>query len=271
MKPKFNLPEIEQRSLVVDDLEVRAEPNDDGNIEFRGTAIHFDRKTDVYGMFKEQFRAGAFTKTIVESDIVMLQQHDPTKVLARSKRNAAGSTMQLRETGTGLRVEAQWAPTTVALDLAANMRAGNIHEMSIGFRPIREEWDESSKVPVRSVTEASLKDISVVIYPVHGGTTAAVRSAALMPALYELLGMTELDEERRSALLMQVALGGDVDEEFMPVLTAAQEHLATYTQRAGHAPPAVVAEGDAGDTSTSPPPSDVDMRRRRLWLAQHAP
>jgi|GEM_PF-771892 len=264
----FNLPEQETRSFSFDDVEVRADEGSD-SIGFKGTAIQWDRKADIMGLFREQFHAGAFTKTIVESDIHFFIQHDPQKVLARSR---SGS-LRLTEAPSGLRVEADMAPTSYAKDLAINMRAQNINEMSIAFTPVREAWDESARpTPIRSVTEAKLFDVSVVVGPSHTGTSASLRSAsAMVPTMLEMLGIADLDEEARNRFLMQVHLN-EVDAEYAPVLKRAQDQLATYTPCADAQSPGAATGSDAGGDPTSQAgASDVDLRRRRMRLLELNP
>lgn len=267
-KPSFILPSQEMRDLTVEDMEIRADDDDSSVINFRGTAVPFNHKTDIMGgLFREQFLAGAFTKTIVESDIRMLDNHDPQRPLAR---NRAGN-LTLTEEPNGLRTVAQWPRTTYALDLAENIRTGNINSMSIGFRSIREEWDESGKTPLRSVSEAALFDVSTVTYPAYKATTASVRSEILLPSLLDMLGMSDMPDEQRNQLLMQVKLG-EVSGEFVDTLRSAQEHLATFTQRAGE-PPAGAEDRDAEQDSPHEPDSEEiasELRRRRFRLRQLA-
>ncbi len=152
-------------------LEVRA-VNADGSIPFVGHAAVFNVRADIYGMFEEQFAPGAFAKTLQEADVRALINHDANLVLARSKAN----TLRLAEDARGLLVEADMAPTTYAQDLALLMQRGDVNQMSFLFRAVKETWDESGAIPLRTVTEARLFDVSVVTFPIYEETDAALRS-----------------------------------------------------------------------------------------------
>ena len=239
MKP--TTPRIEQRLIIADDIETRAgSPNPDGSIPFMGHAAVFSKRANIGDFFIEQFAPGAFTKTISEADVRMLINHDPNLVLARSK----AGTLRLSEDRKGLLTDADMAPTTYGLDLAVSLERGDVSQMSIMFRATRDEWDETGKIPVRTVHEAQLFDVSPVTFPAYDATDAALRSAEV--ALTRTLGLDALPIEERSALILQMT-DGDVDDVFVPVLRAAQDRIAAALQRAADKAPAAVlgAPGDA--------------------------
>lgn len=212
--------ELDRRGRRFDsEIEVRA-VNADGSIPFRGHASLFNKRYSVYGMWLEEFAPGAFEKTIRESDVRALINHDPNMVLARSK----AGTLRLAEDAKGLLVEADMAPTTYSQDLAVSMQRGDVNQMSHAFRSVVEKWDESAKIPVRTIIEAQLFDVSVVTYPMLESTDAALRSVQF-DVMLRTLGLDEMEAEERGALLMQVT-AGEIEPAFRPVLLRAQERIA---------------------------------------------
>lgn len=223
--------ELDRRGRRFDsEIEVRA-ANADGSIPFKGHAALFNKRYSVYGMWLEEFAPGAFAKAIQENDVRALINHNPSLVLARSK----SGTLRLSEDTRGLLVEADMGPTTYAQDLAVSMGRGDVNQMSHAFRSVVETWDESGKIPVRTITSAMLFDVSVVTYPMNEGTDAALR-AVQFDSMLRALALDELEAEQRDALLMQVT-AGDISPEFRPVLLRAQERIAQLTPAAGGEPP----------------------------------
>ena len=220
----FDLPTVERRLITVDDIEARAS-NYDGSIPFKGHAAVFNKRADIGGMFFEQFAPGAFAKTVGEADVRMLINHDPSLILARTR----AGTLRLSEDRKGLVVDADMAPTSYGLDLAVSMARGDVTQMSMAFRAIRDTWDEAGKIPVRTVHEAALYDVSPVTYPAYDTTDAALRSA--YSALTSALGIDSLTVAERAALMAQMS-DGDVDAAFVPLLHTAQSRIASALTRA---------------------------------------
>lgn len=196
------------------------EANDDGSIPVRWHPAVFHQRANIYGLFMERFAPGSFAKTIAEADVRALINHDPSLVLARTR----SGTLRLSEDGKGLLAEADMAATSYAQDLAVSIERGDVSQGSIGFRAIKEEWDESGDLPLRTVTEAQLFDVSIVTYPAYEGTDVGLRSLQFS-AMLRALGLDELPAAERDALLMQVT-SGDIAPEFAPVLQRAQERIA---------------------------------------------
>ena len=259
MKRRVTPGTVEQRSIVVDDIETRA-ANESGAFGFKGHAAVFNRFANIGGFFKERIAPGAFTKTIQEADVRFLMNHDPQYVLARSK----AGTLRLSEDKRGLLVDADMAPTTYASDLSLLLERGDVSQMSFGFIAVRDEWDESKKIPERTVTEAKLFDVSVVTFPAYDGTDAALRSAQLS-ALLDMLGLDELPEEQRNTLLLQVH-SGDVAPEYVPILRAAQERFSSLAVRADEESPDSDPEVPFDDTPAGERSINIETMRRRHKL-----
>lgn len=171
----------EDRSLTLDRIEVRSDTAD--SIEVRGHAAVWDRTAWIgppkYG-FSERFAKGAFKETINDgADVRYLFNHNPDAVLARTK----SGTLTLAEDATGLKVDANLAPTTVGRDLAILLERRDITQMSVGMQVIEDRWEEvegndGNVYELRTILRAKLFDVSAVTYPAYEETDAKLRSKA---------------------------------------------------------------------------------------------
>lgn len=141
----------------------------EGRIE--GYAAVFDVPSLDLGGFREFVRGGAFIKTIKESDIRALFNHDPNFVLGR---NAAG-TLELAEDGRGLHFRVSPPPTGWANDLTVTIGRGDINQASFQFATIRDAWRDAPAGPERDLLEVRLYDVSVVTFPAYPQTEVGMR------------------------------------------------------------------------------------------------
>lgn len=155
---------VERRFLPV---EFRVDP--DGSIE--GYAAVFDQWADV-GFFMEKVRRGAFKKTIKESDVRALFNHDPNYVLGRNK----AKTLDLAEDKHGLHFRVDPPNTVWAGDLATSIKRDDINQASFGFRTVRDEWNHDAEPAERELIEVRLFDVSVVTFPAYEQTEVDARS-----------------------------------------------------------------------------------------------
>lgn len=165
---------VEYRSVPTGDTKA-----DDGKMW--GVAIRFNSPTQIgdpsWG-FREEFAPGAFTKTLKERDLVLLDNHDHGKPIARK----SAGTLRPEQASDHLRWDADPVDTSYARDAAANIRAGNYGGCSVGFRAIKEDWLDDDGNPSnpqvgtrRIVREAELPEISVVTFPAYGDTEVSAR------------------------------------------------------------------------------------------------
>lgn len=138
--------------------------------KIRGYASVFDTPADIGGMFTERVRPGAFKKTLMESDVRCLWNHDPNYVLARNK----SGTLSMIEDDFGLKVEIDPVDAQWSRDLQASMRRGDVNQMSFAFKTEKEDWDHVANE--RTLVEVRLFDVSVVTYPAYPQAMAQVRS-----------------------------------------------------------------------------------------------
>ena len=164
----------EVRVLASAKLENRADGGTEA-IVLTGYAAVFGQETDIGGYFRERIVRGAFADAIGRDDIHALYNHDYQHVLGRAK----AGTLQLAEDDHGLKVEIALPDTQTARDLAENIRAGNIDQMSFAFTMSggRQSWDESGEIPLRTIEKVGeLWEVSVVPRGAYPTTEIGLRS-----------------------------------------------------------------------------------------------
>lgn len=176
--------ELRTRGLDDCGLEVRAT---DESRQFVGHAAKFDSRTAIgnplrWG-FYEEIASGAFTKTLKESDVRFLIDHDSAKIVART---SAGD-LRLAEDATGLAVDADLdEELSYVPDLVRNLDKRRITGMSFGFQVIRDEWStvdvetkdgDVAQADLRVIQEVRLFEVSAVTFPAYEDTDAGLRSA----------------------------------------------------------------------------------------------
>jgi uncharacterized protein len=166
----------EEKSM--DEKETRAFPISEIRVEgdkkpkIVGYASVFNQMSEDLGGFKEVVKPGAFAKTIKESDIRALMNHDPNYVLGRKKNG----TLTLAEDEHGLRISIDPPDTSYARDLCRCIERGDIDQMSFGFKTIKDDWHTEDGQNVRELRECRLLDVSCVTYPAYPQTSIAMRS-----------------------------------------------------------------------------------------------
>jgi HK97 family phage prohead protease len=158
----------------VERLETRAGEGESGPV-IEGYAAVFDTLSVDLGGWRERIAPGAFKRTIGESDVRALWDHDAKYVLGR---NRAG-TLALEEDARGLRIQAQPPATQWASDLMTMMKRGDVNQMSFGFYVRQDEWIEEPDFGlVRVLRDVDLFDVSIVTYPAYAATSAEARARA---------------------------------------------------------------------------------------------
>jgi len=175
-----------------DRVELRESANGTGgtDLTFTGYASVTDtpyEMQDWLGPYTEVVRSGAFTKTLSEgADVAFLVNHEGL-TLARTK----SGTLALGEDAGGLTVEARLdAASPHVLALRSAMDRGDVDEMSMAFRCMRQEW--SPDYMQRDIIEVSLDkgDVSAVNYGANPYTTGAtMRKRAAEGITVEALGL----------------------------------------------------------------------------------
>jgi len=166
--------------------EVRAEGR-----KLSGYAATFNQETRIAD-FHERIAPGAFAASLRTSpDILALVDHDPSRVLARTK----SGTLRLSEDERGLKFEIDVPDTSAGRDVLALATRGDIGGMSFGFTvPDGGDTWQGDKRELRSVT---LHEISVVqSFPAYGGTTVQARSRQQRTDADRRIALLELEGNR---------------------------------------------------------------------------
>lgn len=158
---------LEKRTLAKP-LEIRAV---DKKKKIGGYAAVFNSEADIGDYFREIIAPGAFSKTL-KGDVRALVDHDSGRVIGRT----TAKTLRLMEDNIGLAVEIDLPDTSDGRDLATLIERGDISGMSFGFIVTKQTWDETGEVPIRTIEEVELHEVSVVAFPAYDDTTIAMRS-----------------------------------------------------------------------------------------------
>lgn len=152
-------------------VEIRAA--DDGGLTVSGHAAVYNQEADIAGLFQERIAPGAFDAALSRGDdVVFLINHDGLP-LARTR----SGTLSLSTDSKGLLVRTSLNPSDPDVQsIAAKMERGDLDKMSFAFRSTRDEWDESGDIPLRTIQEVELFDVSIVTTPAYDGTDIGLRS-----------------------------------------------------------------------------------------------
>lgn len=141
-----------------------------------GHAAVFNRESEDLGGFVEQVNPGAFSKTLAEADVRALFNHNPMYVLGRNR----SGTLRMSEDSSGLYYEVDLPDTTFARDLMTSMERGDINQSSFKFIKIQDDWSHNERsMPLRSLQEVKLLDVSPVTYPAYLDAESGVGARAL--------------------------------------------------------------------------------------------
>lgn len=141
-----------------------------------GYASVFNSLSENLGGFREQIAPSAFKRTLEDetADVRALVNHDSSMVLGRR----ANGTLDLATDERGLNVKIKVPETSYGRDLLELVRRGDISQMSFGFfvNPGGDHWDTRDGERIRTVTDLSLVEVSVVAIPAYADTSIAIRS-----------------------------------------------------------------------------------------------
>ncbi|MGE7828906.1 HK97 family phage prohead protease [Paenibacillus sp. NPDC093718] len=163
----------EQRELVLPGSKPEVRKVDGEPTKIIGYAVRWDQLSHpIFGMFQEKFKRGAFSKCLADNpDVYAAWQHDSREVLGRTP-----GTLLLTEDDIGLRYDI--TPPSWAEKHIETIERGDVRGSSFIFRATVEEWDETnSDMPIRTITEAELFEVSPVTTPAYPQSTVGIRSA----------------------------------------------------------------------------------------------
>lgn len=236
--------DIERRELSVAELRIAKE--DDGP-KIRGYAAVFNKLSEDLGGFREQIAPGAFAKALARNDVRALVNHNPDLVLGRNK----SGTLRLSEDEHGLAIEIDPPDTQTARDTMTLLERGDISQMSFAFTVNKDTWqEEKGKVPIRTLEEVNLFDVSVVTYPAYPQTSAQVRSA-FMEAGLDIERLAEAVTRARAGIATiedNEAIRASVETltAYLPVLDGRGVHDDGHVARLANGRRIAIAERIAG-------------------------
>ena len=178
---------------ITDESEVRMDGGNDDEKIVGYAAVFNSFSQPIFG-FRETIKPGAFKKTIRESDVRALINHDPNYVLGRT----SSRTLRLSEDEKGLRYIVTPPDTTFARDLVVSIKRGDITQSSFGFSVVKDHWTGESPNMTRELLEVKLFDVSSVTYPAYLQTEVSVRS--LLGYLSETKMKQDLGTEEKRAI-----------------------------------------------------------------------
>ena len=144
----------------------------EGN-NFEGYAAKWSEMYEVAGIFREVFLPNSMN---FEGDVHFLRSHDYDKVLGRKGRN-----LTLENDSLGLRALAKLPDTTLGVDTQKDISEGRMDQMSHLFVVNKdgENWDfepEDGGLPIRTISNATIHEVSLVARGMNPNTTAEVRN-----------------------------------------------------------------------------------------------
>lgn len=165
-----------------------AETSTDGDTLY-GLVTPFNTETTIgdvkRGGFYEKVNPGAFTKTLQERDIVLIDAHDTAKPLARTSLPWGVGALELTPDPTaGLRAKAKPVQTSYGKDVLLCADAGVTKGMSFGFEAVKDAWtDDEGRTsdPVRGthreLLEVRLHEVTTTAFPAYTTSQLSARDA----------------------------------------------------------------------------------------------
>ena len=185
---------IELRDLATD-LEMRGIPGQ--GAQLIGYAARFNEEAVIGSMFREMVAPGAFKKTLKNSDVRALADHDTGRIVGRSR--GGPKNLVISEDGDGLYTVLEVLDTPTARSLYSDIEAGLIDGMSFSFDTVRDIWtDQDERLPLRTLREVKLFEISYVSFPAYSTTSVEARS--IMVARRATLTTDEREDDLADAI-----------------------------------------------------------------------
>lgn len=211
MPPRVSAVDDIERRFLADAVELRVD-GDDKAPRLVGWAPIWNSLSVDLGGFQERVQRGATRKTVKEQDIPLLVNHDGLPLAS-----SGGGSMSLTEDDRGLRFETELDPGDPDVQrLIPKMRRGDMRKTSFGFLPIKESWDNSGKMPVRTLTEIKLFDVSIVYRPAYPQSEVKLRS---------LMAGAGVDVDAFPRVMLRVQRGQPLQGEDVELLEQVSAYL----------------------------------------------
>ncbi|PFZ64874.1 phage major capsid protein [Bacillus wiedmannii] len=146
--------------------------------------------------FIERIEPGTFTNALNKgNDVRFLAEHDNAKLLASTKNGS----LQLREDGKGLYMEARISDTSWGRDYHQLIQDGLLTNMSFGMQVNEQQWDKQNDGTYkRTITDINLAEVSVVYNPAYVQSSIQARSIDVIdePTI-NLLEESQMSKEKQ--------------------------------------------------------------------------
>lgn len=145
--------------------------------KLKGYAIVFGSTSVDLGGFKEVIAPEAVDRTLgAAADVRALVDHDSGKVIGRTR----SGTLQLKKDGHGLAVTIEPdSEISYAKDIMRAVLRGDVSGMSFGFRVIEDLWNWDGPIPLRTVVDMRISEVSIVSFPAYEATNIDVAMRSL--------------------------------------------------------------------------------------------
>lgn len=240
---------------------VEIREDESGEIKVTGYAAVFGEETNIGGMFTEVIDRGAFKKAIGRDDVVFLINHAGLP-LARTR----SGTLKLAEDERGLYMEAMLDQSDPDVrSIIPKMKRGDLDKMSFAFLPVRQSWDDSGKMPRRSIQEAQLFDVSIVTTPAYIGTEIGLRS------LQQYRDQKMTSQAARRMRMKAKAAGIDTRNEYI-LPTASQPEIVSGTINEINTQNAIQNWNFGPESASTDPSANADFwsRMADVWSVNEA-
>lgn len=153
----------------------RSTEDDDGlTLEGYGAVFGSPTRIDSWeGTFDEVIARGAFTRTLNARTPVIQFDHGHHPMIGSIP---IGSIEDIREDSHGLYLRARLHDNWLIEPVRDAIASQAISGMSFRFSVVKEEYDESGDVPLRTIREVKLYEVGPVVFPAYEATSVGVRS-----------------------------------------------------------------------------------------------
>ena len=142
----------------------------------RGYAVVFNSLSEDLGGFREVITPAAVDRTLADAlDVRALVNHDSSKVIGRTK----AGTLRLSKDTRGLRVEIDPPDNTIGRDILESVKRGDVTGMSFRFEALKDDWRSEGGMPIRSVTDMLIQEVSIATFPAYSASDVTVAQRAL--------------------------------------------------------------------------------------------
>ena len=211
---------FQRRTFTVADLELRADA--DAKVwTFEGIAATVDHPytvRDALGEFTETMARGAFDKTLAGTNnrIGLYVNHNwRSQAVPLATRRAGTLTLTADP---HLRVSAELDPARPDVQIMRSaITRGEMAEMSVGFNDVKDGVIWSDDFTERTVTEAGLREVSVVDEGANDATHASIRSVIDEMILWREADLDEAEIGRAITHLTSLLPEAPADDESVRV------------------------------------------------------